>query len=247
MVADGSSNIPPKIAAVQGAKSPAASVEDLLTFERMLAELSARFANVPAEQVETEIKEAQMMLQQFLGFDRSCFSEFQEDGSLVVLSSTAANGIEPTPVGQLPPQLKWFFSKLRTGEMLVISNAGGDLPPEAVAEAEFCRRTGLVSHLAIPLRVGGRVVGDIAFSACRENRTWPEDLTTRLKLVGEVFAQALARKQEQEKLLKALAEIKVLKDRLERENTYLQEIAQVRPAQGLVSRSQCAPWKGGVL
>jgi formate hydrogenlyase transcriptional activator len=205
----------------------------------MLAELSARFANVPAEQVETEIKEAQMMLQQVLGFDRSCFSEFQEDGSLVVLSSTATNGIEPTPLGQLPAQLKWFFSKLRTGEMLVISNAGGDLPPEAAAEAEFCRRTGLVSHLAIPLRVGGRVVGDIAFSACRENHTWPEDLTTRLKLLGEVFAQALARRREQEKFLKALAEIKVLKDRLERENTYLQEIAQIRPPLGLTSRSQC--------
>lgn len=239
MVADGSSNIRPKIAAVQGAKSPAASVEDLLTFERMLAELSARFANVPAEQVETEIKEAQMMLQQFLGCDRTCLSEFQEDGSLVVLSSTAADGVDPTPVGQLPTQLKWFFSKLRTGKLFVISNGGVDLPPEAAAEADFCQRTGLVSHLAIPLRVGGRVIGDIAFSVCRENRAWPEDLTTRLKLVGEVFAQALARRREQEKFLKALAEIKVLKDRLEQENTYLQEIAQVRPARGLVSHSQC--------
>jgi formate hydrogenlyase transcriptional activator len=239
LVANGSSNIRPKIAAVQGAKSSAASVEDLLMFERMLVELSARFANVPAEQVETEIKEAQMMLQQFLGCDRTCLSEFQEDGSLVVLSSTAADGVDPTPVGQLPTQLKWFFSKLRTGKLFVIANGGVDLPPEAAAEADFCRRTGLVSHLAIPLRVGGRVIGDIAFSVCRENRTWSEDLTTRLKLVGEVFAQALARRREQEKFSKALAEIKVLKDRLEQENTYLQEIAQVRPAQGLVSHSQC--------
>ena len=157
---------------------------ELVSFERMLADLSARFANVPAERVETEIQTAHMMLRQLLGFDRSCFSEFREDGSLVVLSSTAANGVSPTPVGQLPPQLKWFFSKLRTGMPFVISNAGVDLPPEAAAEAEFCRRTGLVSHLAIPLRIGGRVVGDIAFSTCRANRTWPEDLTNRLKVVG---------------------------------------------------------------
>jgi formate hydrogenlyase transcriptional activator len=213
------------------------SAEELLAFEQMLADLSARFANVPAERVETEIQMALMMVQQFLGFDRSCFSEFQEDGSLVVLSSTAVNGVEPTPVGQLPTQLEWFFSKLRTGKMLVISNAGLDLPPEAAAEAEFCRRTGLVSHLAIPLRIGGRVIGDIAFSACHENRTWPEDLTMRLKLVGEVFAHAIARKREHEKLLAALAEIKVLKDRLERENAYLQHAAQIRPPQGLTSRS----------
>jgi formate hydrogenlyase transcriptional activator len=228
-----------KIARDQDAKSHHESVEDFLTFERILADLSARFANVEAEQVETEIQKAQMMLQQFLGFDRSCLSEFQEDGSLVVLSSTAADGVDATPLGQLPAQLKWFFSKLRTGKLLIISNGGVDLPPEAAAEAEFCRRTGLVSHVAIPLRVGGRVIGDIAFSVCRENRTWPEGLTTRLKLVGEVFAQALARRREQERLLRAQAEIKALKDRLEQENSYLQEIAQIRPPQGLISHSRC--------
>jgi formate hydrogenlyase transcriptional activator len=226
-------------AAVQYAKSPDASLEELLTFERMLADLSARFANVPAERVETEIKIAQIMLQQFLGFDRSCFSEFQEDGSLVVVSSTAIEGVEPTPVGRLPEQLSWFFGKLRAGQIFVIPNSGLDLPPEAAAETEFCRRTGLVSHLAIPLRIGGHVIGDIAFSSCRENRTWPEYLTKRLKLIGEVFAQALARKREQEKLLKALEEVKALKARLERDNAYLQHIAQVGPPNGLISHSRC--------
>jgi formate hydrogenlyase transcriptional activator len=235
-VSDTFSSDRPKSAAVQDTGSPGASVKELLTFERMLADLSSRFANVPAERVETEIKEAQMMLRQFLGYDRCCFSEFHEDGSLVVLSSSAVNGVEATPVGQLPTQLTWFFNKLLTGKLLVISNAGADLPPEAAAEAEFCRRTGLVSHLAIPLRVGGRVIGDIAFSACRENRTWPEDLTTRLKLVGEIFAQALARKREQEKLLSAMAEIQALKSRLERENAYL-HAAQIRVSRDLTSHS----------
>jgi transcriptional regulator with GAF, ATPase, and Fis domain len=91
--------------------------------------------------------------------------------------------------------------------------------------------------LSIPLRIGGRIIGAIAFAAFAETRTWPGDLIARLKLVGEVFAQAIARKREQEKLLSAMAEIKILKDRLERENSYLQHAAQVRPPQGLTSRS----------
>jgi formate hydrogenlyase transcriptional activator len=214
-----------------------ASAEELLAFERMLADLSARFANIPVEQVEFEIQLAQTILRQFLEFDRSTFGEFQEDGSLVVLSSTAVEGFEPTPLGQLPAQLTWFLAQLRAGEIVVTPNAAVDLPPEAAAEAEYCRRTGLVSHLAIPLRIGGRVIGAIAFSAFRESRTWPGDLTTRLRLVGEVFAQAVARKREQEKLLAAMAEIKTLKDRLERENAYLQHAAQIRPPHGLTSRS----------
>jgi formate hydrogenlyase transcriptional activator len=214
------------------------SVEELLAFERMLADLSARFANVPIEKVEFEIQVAQTILRQFLEFDRATFGEFQEDGSLVVLSSTAVEGFEPTPLGQLPGQLTWFVGQLQAGKTVVTQNAAVDLPPEAAAETEYCRRTGLVSHLAIPLRIGGRIVGAIAFSAYRESRTWPEDWTTRLKLVGEVFAQAIVRKREQAKLLAAMAEIKVLKERLERENNYLQHVAQVRPPLGLISHSQ---------
>jgi formate hydrogenlyase transcriptional activator len=213
------------------------SAEELVAFERMLADLSARFANVPAERVEIEIQATQIMLRRFLGFDRSTFGEFQEDGSLVVLSSTAVEGFEPTPTGVLPPQLAWFIGQLRAGETVVVPNTAVDLPPEAIAEAEYCRKTGLVSQLTIPLRIGGRIVGAIAFSAHKKTRDWPIDLITRLKLVGEVLAQALARKRERERLSAAVAEIRALQGRLERENAYLQQVAQVRPSQRLVSRS----------
>src|ERR1700704_2330049 len=123
-----------------------ASVEELLAFERMLADLSARFANIPAERVECEIQIAQTIVRQFLCFDRSTFAEFQDDGSLVVLSSTAAKGVEPTPPGPVPAQLSWFLAKLRAGEIFAIQNPTDDLPPEAVDEAEYFRRNAMHSH-----------------------------------------------------------------------------------------------------
>jgi len=221
-----------------GAATPGyVSAEELVAFARILADLSARFANLPAERVETEIQIAQVMLRQFLAFDRSSFAEFQENGSLVVLSSTAAEGVEPTPPGPAPSQLSWFHDKLRAGEIFVVQNPADDLPREAINENEYFQRKGIHSYLSIPLRIGGLIVGANSFAALRATRTWPEDLITRLKLVGEVFAQALARKREQEKLLSAMAEISALKGRLERENAYLQEVAQIGPRQGLVSRS----------
>jgi formate hydrogenlyase transcriptional activator len=213
-----------------------ASAEELLAFERMLADLSARFANVPAEKVQFEIQVAQALLREFLGFDRSTFAEFQDDGSLAVLSSTAIEGVDPTPLGPLPPQLSWFVARMRAGEILAVQNPADDLPPEATGEADYFWRTGMHSHLSIPLRIGGSVVGAIAFSAFRETRAWPDDLIARLMLVGGVFAHAITRKREQEKLLCALAEIRVLKDRLERENAYLKDATHVRP-QGLVGKS----------
>src|SRR5882724_11715869 len=144
-------------AADAATRSP--SVEELLAFERMLADLSARMANVPADLVEAEIRMAQATLGQFLGFDRSTFAEFQDDGSLVVVSSTAVEGIEATPHGPLPERLGWFMAKLRSGESLAVQDPAADLPPEAEGEAEYFQRTGLRSHVSVPFRIGGRVIG----------------------------------------------------------------------------------------
>src|SRR6185437_3957790 len=93
-------------ATIPSAASVIPSVEELLAFERMLADLSVRIANVPAGLVEVEIRIAQATLRQFLGFDRSTFGEFQDDGSLVVVSSTAIEGVEATPLGPLPARLE---------------------------------------------------------------------------------------------------------------------------------------------
>jgi formate hydrogenlyase transcriptional activator len=228
----------PSVAIANVAASDA-SAEELLAFERMLADLSARFANVPAEKVEFEIQLAQKKLRQFLGFDRCNFGEFDQDGSLSVISSSANDEIGPLPLGPFVPHLPWYLSQLLAGEKIVFQNLRDDLPPEAAIEAEYWRSFGLHSHLSIPLRIGGRIVGVIAFAAFKETRAWPEDLIARLKLVGEVFAHAIARKREQEKLVAAVAEIKSLKDRLEQENAYLQCTAQIRPPQGLTSHSPC--------
>jgi len=72
-----------------------------------------------------------------------------------------------------------------------------DLPPEAIEQTEYRRRSGIRSSLGIPLHVGGRIVGLINFSAFRSTREWPDDLIARLKIVGEVLAQAVVRKRSE--------------------------------------------------
>src|SRR5437762_13253342 len=103
----------------------------------MLADLSARFANVPADKVELEIRVPQAILLKFLGFDRCTFAEFQDDGSLVVLSSTAVEGVDASPLDPLPAQLDWFVARLRAGDMLSIQIPAHARPPEAVGEEEY--------------------------------------------------------------------------------------------------------------
>src|SRR5215831_7410006 len=122
------------------------TLAELLGFEQLLADLSARFTNVRSEQVRMEIEAAQARVREFLGLERSTFGEFQGDGSLVVLSSTAAASIEPTPTGPLPPQLAWFTAQLRAGKIMAFQTLPEELPPESAGEVDWCRRTGCGSH-----------------------------------------------------------------------------------------------------
>jgi len=78
------------------------SLEEHLTFERLLADLSARFANVLGDQLEEEIESALKQLLTFLDFDRSNFGEFTADGWASILCSMAAEGVERYPPDQCP-------------------------------------------------------------------------------------------------------------------------------------------------
>jgi formate hydrogenlyase transcriptional activator len=215
------------------------SHHELLAFERLRANLSARLANASTDRVEAELQLAQAGLLEFLGFDRGTFAEFQDDGSLTVLTSTAVEGVEPTPLGPLPAQLSWYIARLRGGKPFVVQDAAHDIPPEAIGEAEYFKQTGLRSHFSIPLRVGGRIIGAFGFASFRETRSWPEELMARIRLVGEMFAYAIARKREQEKLLAAMEEIRLLKDRFEQKNIYLRHAVQISQPHGLSSHSPC--------
>jgi PAS domain S-box-containing protein len=171
-----------------------ASLEEFLTFERLLADLSARFANLSIVQVETEIDGALNQLQEFLDFDRSNFFEFTADDRATILASAARAGVERHPLGPAPAFLSWYLGQLRAGKVMRVQSIE-DLPPEAIEQIAYHRRVGIRSSLGLPLRVGGRVVGGITFASFHSTRKWPDDLIARLKVVGEVMAQTLTRKR----------------------------------------------------
>ena len=170
------------------------SLEEFLMFERLLADLSARFADVSIVQVETEIDSALNQLQEFLDFDRSNFFEFTADGSVTILASAARAGVERHPLGPAPAFLSWYLGQVRGGKVMRVQSIE-DLPPEAIEQIAYHRRVGIRSSLGLPLRVGGRTVGVITFASFHSTRKWPDDLIARLKVFGEVMAQALTRKR----------------------------------------------------
>jgi PAS domain S-box-containing protein len=174
---------------------------DLLTerlrFETLLSRLSATFIHLPADAIDSQIERGLQQIVEFLEIDRSSVGQFLEDGQeLVYTHSYTIPGIPPAPRVNLALLLPWYTEKIRQGEVLRYTRLPDDLPSEAVKEREWIlHREALVSHLAIPFKVGDTIIGVLGFGSFRRERDWPDDLVWSLQLVGEIFANALARKR----------------------------------------------------
>jgi PAS domain S-box-containing protein len=187
-------------------------LEEMIRFEKLLSEISTHLVNLPAEQIEREIEQGLRRVVEFLGVDRGGVYIFSGDRTRI--SRKYFWGMEGIP--ESAPILEnqkfpWLSEKLRKGEILVIPRVD-DLPEEAARDRETLKKFGNRSSLAIPLTVGENTLGAVTFGAVRAERNWPEDLIQRVRLVGEIFASALARKRSEEALRRAELEYRTVAD-----------------------------------
>jgi hypothetical protein len=73
-----------------------ARADDRLQFESLVADVSARFVNLPADQVDAEIEAAQRQIVEGLGLDRSTLFELQPDGNTLG-KTRATRRVQPRP------------------------------------------------------------------------------------------------------------------------------------------------------
>ena len=178
-------------------------------FEQQLAELSATFVALPADQVDQQIDWGLHLMLEAMGMDRSSVAELSSDGKHFEVTHTQVRGTTPPLVtGNLSELLPWYTEILRKGEVLRFDRLPDELPSEAVAERNYVTSIGLRSQLTIPFRVGERVIGAIGFASFGREVQWSPRLVRSVRLIGEVFANALARKHaahEQVQLREQLA------------------------------------------
>ena len=97
---------------------------------------------------------------------------------------------------------------------------------------------GIQSFLILPIQVSDAPLCAIGLDSIGAKRKWTIEVESRLRLMGEVFANAIGRKHAEKDLLVAFEEIKELKEKLESERDYLQEeIALEHNYQNIIGRS----------
>jgi PAS domain S-box-containing protein len=194
---------------------PHAEIDKPIRFERLLAEMSTFFINLPADRIDSEIEAAQRRVCRFLDIDRSTLWQVHEGepGTLLLTH------LHQPPGSLSPPErmnagdfFPWTVRKVLDRETLVFSNMT-DLPPEADRDRETFGLYGTKSGVYVPLSVGGGpVFGLLTFAVMREERSWPETVLAGFKLIAQVFANALARKQIEKDLRESEARLSVATD-----------------------------------
>jgi len=169
-----------------------------LKFQHLITTVSSRFINLYPAQIDDEIDYTLQKIGIFADADRSYVFQFSDDHKTVSCTHEwCADQIEPVTeriqnasVNAFP----WAMKRFLDGQMLLIPRVS-DLPPEAIKEKQEFEEQGTRSILAVPMIFSNRVMGFIGLDSVKEDKMWAADTNSLLKIVGQVFANALENKK----------------------------------------------------
>ncbi len=168
-------------------------------FERLLAEVSSRFVNLPAANFDAAIDDALRRIALLIGADRAQQLRLTPDGDFYVTHSgalDAANRVAPLHVAAMFP---WLTARVRAGRHSVYPDTAA-LPDAACTDRQNFAAIGIKSHISVPLVVAGRVEGGMAFGCVNRYRDWAQDDVNRVVAFSHVFANALDHKRARDAL-----------------------------------------------
>jgi FixJ family two-component response regulator/signal transduction histidine kinase len=186
-------------AAAEGARHDSRPL-NLHAFERLIADLSARFVNLPPAQTDTAISDALRQIVVLLDVDRCQLIRFSPTfDTWEVTHSWAAAGVAAVPPKRISDAFPWVSQRLKRGQAVIVPRVN-DLPPEAALDKASYQRAGARSSLVVPFQVAGRVEGAFALGCLLRERDWPAGLVERIGVIATVFGNALAHKGAREAL-----------------------------------------------
>lgn len=181
-----------------------AKLQYRLEFEKLISVISTQFINLPLERIDDGINEALGIIGKFSGVDRSYIYQFSGDSANELRNTHRwfADGIEPRsedPLVSDVETLPFWMHQLNNVETIHIQNLE-NLPAEAKAEKEILKTQGIKSIIAVPMMYDQSLVGFLGFDVVREEKLWTEDTISLLRIVGEIFVNALMHKKAGDKL-----------------------------------------------
>jgi signal transduction histidine kinase len=176
-------------------------------FQALLSDLSSCFIDLQADKIEAGIDFALDRLSQVLEVERIKMFEFVHNTEELLCTHRAMKHGKPLPVSTLLRQdYPYTFARLSKNEPIIVADVDqfAEMP---LGERELMKSLRIRAGVFLPLETGGTVFGALSFVSSTP-RGWPPKLMKHLKMLAQIFANALIRKRTNE----ALETSELLKD-----------------------------------
>jgi PAS domain S-box-containing protein len=179
------------------------AIQERLQFQSLIAKLSAKFINLPVNKINSQIKDGLKQIAQLLELDRSSFFQYSEEKEdYISTHSYAVKGLTPRAKTSVKNSLSPLMSSSwRRGETICFSSQD-ELPKAAFGGAS----PDIAAGAAVPLSVKGSYDYVLSIGSLH-TRQWPDDLQRRLRLIGEIFVNALERKKADDKITNLMSQL----------------------------------------
>ncbi len=181
----------------------AAELRFHLEFERLITSLSAHFIGLPSDQVDAAVEDSLKKIGEFAGVDNCHVFYFSKDKAIVEYTSEwckeGTPGLAENMLGKNPMNYSWGMEQLSNMKPIHLPNMSDPSEPDNPGR-QFFGKFGIKSLISVPLSSGSSLVGAIGMATLLEEKTWDDDDIALLQVAGEVFSNALQRKNAEEAL-----------------------------------------------
>jgi PAS domain S-box-containing protein len=178
-------------------------LEYRLLFEDLLNNISTRFINLSAQELNHEITLALNKISQFTLADKSYiflindektkisrFYEWHRDEIQINLDN----------LQEIPTEfISWWMSKLNQHEYIQFTG-NRQVPKQALKEAEIIGIKAVKSFILLPMNYTKKLIGFLGFETINQEKTWDLESIKLLQIVSEIIVNALQRKKTEETL-----------------------------------------------
>ena len=170
-----------------------------LRFEEQLSRFSGAFVQLPSDQMDRAFDSWLGRLADALDVDvLALFVAGDEQHNFRSVHFWGAPGFPAAPEIIAGRDFPWALETLHDQQPFVVPDLDA-LPPDAAADRATMERLGLRAGFAVPLAGKQGFLGVLACGSFTARR-WSDDLRVNVRLVGEVLANVLVRKQAEDAL-----------------------------------------------
>jgi signal transduction histidine kinase len=180
-------------AAIEERHQASNALAERLRFEELLSQMSQGFLDVPSERMDDAVEQWLRRAGERLPVDGlMLFRRAERAEQLVLRSSWMRPDTNATAVSDVREEFPWGTAEILANREVIV-NRIDDLPADAIEDRRSFTAHGYTGGIGLPFASGDRVLGCLGCVSMAEDRQFQPDVVARLRLVAEVFGNAMAR------------------------------------------------------